>query len=275
MKTYEVKAEPLTTSQLDRWLAGRIPRRTLVIPFGGPLSSPHSAKGVDAEFEFFDEQTDLYGPYPWLRQSRERLVDWHHTTFLADGYKDPVAGRMKGAVLGRIVMDEEPSAETIDDVEYEGVWADFWANAGERRRQLVASLERRNVPMYGSSQPVAKAVKVDDATGHIDVWPVRFHTITTAPVNHHAVLPPVKAWLDDPFMAELSVGALRAYLTGSDDLASDLLPIAPGDGPAGNGGAKAGQVPAEAEVEAALGRLLEAIERFHRERSTHRKRTST
>jgi hypothetical protein len=106
MKTWELKAETMTTGQLDRWLAGKIPRRHLAIPFGGPI------KGRDLDGEFFDADTDLYGP---LRQyGRERLVDWHHVTFA--GQSDPVNNAMKGAILGRIVLDPEPSEEDVDAV---------------------------------------------------------------------------------------------------------------------------------------------------------------
>jgi hypothetical protein len=34
------------------------------------------ALGLDGEW--FDEDTDIYGPHPFLRTTRERIVDWHH-----------------------------------------------------------------------------------------------------------------------------------------------------------------------------------------------------
>ncbi len=250
-KAWEMKAEPMTTGQLDRWLAGKIPRRHLALPFGGPLPSRHYAKGMDIDGEFFHEATDFYGP---LRgYGRERLVDWHHVTFEPQGHKDPM---MKGAILGRIVLDEEPTEEDVDGIAYAGVWSDLWANAGERRRALVAALERRSVPLYGSSQPVAKAVRIGP-TGSIDVWPVRFHTLTTAPHNLHAVLPPMKAVLDDPYLAELSVGALRAFLTGEDNLGRDLLPTSA----QGEDGAKAGRVVSD-DIDEAVSRLIGRAEQF-------------
>lgn len=248
MKTWELKAETMTTGQLDRWLAGKIPRRHLAIPFGGPI------KGRDLDGEYFDADSDLYGP---LRSyGRERLVDWHHVTFA--GQRDPVNDAMKGAILGRIVLDSEPSEEEVDGVGFEGIWADFWANAGEKRRQLVAALERRAVPLYGSSQALAKATRIGP-DGHIDVWPVTFHTITTTPQNTHAVLPALKANLDDPYLAELSVGALRAFLAGADDL-TNLQPTSP----RGEAGAKAGRVLSgvnERDLDEAVTALEQALER--------------
>lgn len=261
MKTYEMKAEPLTTSQLERWLSGKMPRRHLALPFGGPISTPLYAKGMDIEGEYFHEGTDFYGPYPQLRASRERLVDWHHVTF--GDRTDPVAGVMKGAILGKVELDEEPSEEEVDGIAFAGIWSDFWINAGEKKRQLIGMLERRQAPLYGSSQPVQKAIQID-SSGAINVWPVRFHTMTTSPTNTHAVMAPMKALLDDPYMADLSVGALRAYLTGADDLGSDLLSIAVADGLPGKGEAKAGQVAAEERaINAAVERLIESLDRHN------------
>ena len=39
MKAGELKAEPFDTGQLDRWLAGKRPRRVLVAPYGGRLKA--------------------------------------------------------------------------------------------------------------------------------------------------------------------------------------------------------------------------------------------
>lgn len=251
----ELKAEPMTASKLDKWLKGDIPRRILVIPFGGPIPMKGAPLGVDLDGEWFDADSDLYGPYPALRQSRERLVDWHHVTFEPVGHKDPVGGRMKGAILGRIDLDESP--------EEDGVWADFWANAGESRRKLVAELERRSVPLYGSSQPVQGAIAKTD--GHIDVWPVIRHTITTSPQNTWAVLPSLKAVLtaDLPF-DEIGYAALKAAMLGLADNLADLRPTFPAevadtflDGAASDA-AKAGRV-LSAKNEAELRTLLDSL----------------
>lgn len=241
----ELKAEPMTTTQLDRWLSGKVPRRVLMLPFGGPL--PGGRKGKDLDGEYFDADTDIYGPFAELRRTRERLVDWHHDN-------DPT-GVMKGAELGRVVFDAEP--------EDDGTWADFWANAGERRRALIARLERGGVPLYGSSEAVRGAIrKADD--GHIEVWPVIRHTITTSPQNPWAVVPPLKALLtaDLPF-DEVGLPALHAALLGLDEFGSELgqrfltgaVPASPagGDGPV-----KAGRV-LSAKNEAALKRALDEV----------------
>ena len=121
----EIKAEPMDSGRLDRWLKGEIPRRKLVLPFTGPL--PGGKAGLDLDGEYFDAETDWIGPFPALRKSRERLVDWHHDM-------DPT-GVMKGVILGREVLDTSP--------EEAGLWADWWARAGEDRLKLVAELEQR------------------------------------------------------------------------------------------------------------------------------------
>src|SRR5882672_10427809 len=89
----DMKAEPMSTSQLDKWLQGKIPRRILMLPFGGPL--PGGKAGLDLDGEYMDEGTDIYGPYPTLKASRERLVDWHHDD--SGVPPDPKLQSMKGA----------------------------------------------------------------------------------------------------------------------------------------------------------------------------------
>ena len=235
-KATELKAEDMTTSRLDKWLRGDIPRRILVLPFGGPIPMKGAPLGVDLDGEWFDDATDIYGAYPALRASRERLVDWHHTTF-ADRV-DPVGGRMKGAILGKIILDEDASED--------GVWADFWANAGEDRRRLVAELEHRNVPLYGSTQPVRGAVVKGDL-GHIDVWPIKYHTISTSPQNTYAVVPSLKAMLTAPTLDDLPADAIKALLVGLDAETQELLLNSPSAAVnasvlGGDGAAKAGRV---------------------------------
>jgi len=199
----EVKAEPMDGSRLNRWLKGEIPRRKLVLPFTGPL--PGGKAGLDLDGEYFDAETDWIGPFPALQKSRERLVDWHHDM-------DPT-GVMKGVILGREVLDAAP--------EEAGLWADWWARAGEDRLKLVAELERRNVPLFGSSQAVRNAVrKADD--GHIELWPIIRDTVTTSPQNIHAVIPSLKALLAADIPDEIGVAAYRAALVRLSDLEPTL-----------------------------------------------------
>ena len=260
-KAVELKAEPMETSKLDRWLAGKISRRILVAPFYGPLPGP-DGKGRDVDGEYFhpeDEQgpaTDFYGDYPSLRSSRDRLVDWHHTTFMADSRKDPM-GKMKGAILGHIVLDEDP--------EDDGLWADFWANAGEARRKLVATLEKRGAQLFGSSQPVQGGVVKADL-GRIDVWPIRYHTITTSPQNTAALVPALKAALGSDELDEIPADAVKAFLTGLDP-SVDLLSTSPdlaaqASDLVGEAAVKAGRVLASAKEQRLRDAINAAIEQL-------------
>lgn len=217
----ELKAEPMTTGQLDRWLKGLIPRRLLAVPFGGPIPSPRAPLGVDIDGEWFSDRTDLFDGHKALLASRDRLVDWHHDL-------DPT-GVMKGAILGRLVLDEYP--------ETEGYWSDYWANAGEARLKLVAQLEERGTKLYGSSQAAYK--KADPLTGELLTWPMVREAISTSPQNTLAIMPSLKAVLaaDVPF-DDVGLGALKAALLGIDDLGDDLAQTSE----AGDAAAKAGRV---------------------------------
>ena len=265
-KAVELKAEPMETSKLDRWLAGKIPRRILVAPYFGPADPtkfgwPDDGKGRDVDGEYFHPEddlgpaTDFYGAYPSLRASRDRLVDWHHTTFMANARKDPVNGKMKGAILGHIVLDE--------DVEDDGLWADFWANAGEARRRLVAQLEKRGAALFGSSQPVQGAVAKGDF-GRIDVWPIRYHTITTSPQNTAALVPALKAALASDDLDEIPADAVKAFLTGLEPETDDLLSTSPdlaamASDLVGETAVKAGRVLAKSKEERLRAVLDEAL----------------
>jgi hypothetical protein len=267
-KAVELKAEPMETSRLDRWLAGKISRRILVAPFYGPIPGA-DGKGRDLDGEYFhpDEEdapaTDFYGDFPSLRATRDRLVDWHHTTFMSATRKDPM-GQMKGAILGNLVLDE--------DTEQDGLWADFWANAGEQRRKLVAMLEKRGAQLFGSSQPVqAGIVKADG--GRIDVWPIRYHTITTSPQNTAALMPALKAALGSPSLDEIPADAVKAFLTGLDDSDVDLLSTSPDaavltSALVGEAAAKSGRVLAaskEAKLRAAIEAALHELDEIVRQ----------
>lgn len=239
-----VKAEPMDGAALDLWLQGKRSRRILVVPFSGPL--PGGKAGLDLDGEYFDEDSDLVGDFPALRRTRERLVDWHHD-------QDPT-GKMKGAIVGRIVMDQEP--------EDDGVWADFWANAGEKRRTLLARLEHQGVPLYGSSQSAGKAFVKVGADGHILTWPLVRHTITTSPQNTHAVVPPLKALLDSGNLYEaLSIAALQAAVAGGQ--APTLGTTFPGQDQGGERSGKAAVDPAHIVLDRALDHLIqEQLERL-------------
>jgi hypothetical protein len=218
-KATELKAEPMDTGKLERWLRGQIPRRILVAPFYGPLKAglfgwPEDGKGRDLQGEYFHPDTDFYGPYPSLRSTRQRAVDWHHTTFASGSHVDPVKDTMKAAIIGHLVLD--------DATEDDGLWADFWANAGEKRRKLVADLELRGTQLYGSTQPIRGGVAKADY-GRIDIWPIQYHTISTSPVNLAAVVPPLKAALTDSVLDEIPADALKALLVGLDAPTVELL----------------------------------------------------
>jgi hypothetical protein len=240
----ELKAEPMSARQLDRWLSGEIPRRLLAVPFGGPIPSSHTSLGVDLDGEFFSPNTDLFDGHKALLSTRDRLVDWHHVTSSARSV-DPVGGRMKGAILGRIVMDESPEAD--------GLWVDFWANAGEKRLALMKQLEERHVPLFGSSYAPYK--KADAITGEILTWPMTWETISTSPQNTRAVLPSFKAMLDSDIpLDEVDLAALRAAVVGLEALAPDLSST----WATGEMTAKAGRV-LSAVNEAELRRAMEAL----------------
>lgn len=231
----ELKAEAMSSGQLDKWLSGRIPRRVLVLPYGGPIPRAGAPLGVDIDDEWFDERTDTIDGHAALKASRRRLVDFHHE-------QDPT-GVMKGAILGHVDIDDEAETVAIEGQDYIGRWGDFWANAGEKRRQLVAYLEKRHVPLYGSSQAAYKKA----IGGHIDTWPLIRHTITTSPQNTYAVVPSLKAVLTYPTLDEMPADALKALLVGLDMQTTELLLNSSGaavDASAltGDGAAKSGRV---------------------------------
>ncbi len=259
----EWKAEPMTEKQLNAWLSGEISRRIVVLPFYGPL--PGGKAGLDIDGEYFDETTDRYGPYPYLRSTRERLVDWHHDDA---GVPDHLA-RMKGAILGKIDMDEEPSTLRTDEGEFDGVLANFWANAGEKRVALVRDLQRRSVPLFGSSQSVkgVRAMWPPEADGHLPVWPIIRHTITTSPQNTYAVVPPLKAVLTEPIPSEIGVAAVQAALVGLDSRwrsAQSSSAAGSGSPLAGDAPGKAGRVLSKKNLDR-LERVIDLLADFRQE----------
>jgi hypothetical protein len=145
------------------------------IPFSGPIPSPIWPGGVDLDGETFTHRTDIKPD--WFKA---RPVDWHHG-------KDPT-GKM-----GRTTL-----ADAVDLREEEdGWWVTVWLKAGERRLRLIDQLQAVGAKLFGSSEPVQGMVKVNKATGHIDVWPYLRQTLSTSPQNTHSIIRPLKASLDD------------------------------------------------------------------------------
>lgn len=215
-----VKAQLMDDAEEAAWFAGRTSRRLLAIPFGGPIPSPTSARGVDLDGEFFDEATDIFGPHRVLRQERDRLVDFHHG-------KSKLMAR---TVIGKATLDDEP-----DD---EGWWVDFWFKAGEERVRLVKALQQRGAQLFGSSEPVKASVEIEP-NGHIRVWPFLFETVSTSPQNTYSVFR-AKAALEGATDAGITVSeAMRSLLSDAADLDAHLRRTS-GAGP-GDDVAKAGR----------------------------------
>lgn len=204
-----VKAQQLDPDETEGWLNGKLPRRILVIPFGGPIPSPHSPRGVDLDGEWFSERTDLFGGYKALLATRERAVDWHHSFDPPTAVQGDPTGRMTGAIVGKAVLDEEPDED--------GHWADLWIKAGEKRVALIKALARRSAALFGSSQAAGDIKR--DASGEILRWPLVLETLTTSPQNTHSVVRPYKAVLDDLDEAQIELASpLKAWLAELDAL---------------------------------------------------------
>lgn len=171
--------------------------RLLAIPFGGPIPSPHSPRGVDLDGEWFDERTDIK-PHLWP----EREVDWHHG-------RDGVMGR---TVIGKAVLDDEPQED--------GWWVTVWLKHGERRLALIRELAERGAQLFGSSQAPRGTVR-KASTGYIEVWPYWRQTLSTSPQNTLSVIAPLKA---DDEAESRPLAAVKAALLSDHlrDLAADL-----------------------------------------------------
>lgn len=235
-----VKAQLMDDDELTAWLGGKTPRRILAIPFGGPIPSAKSSIGVDYEGEWFSPETDIYGPYPELRKTRERLVDWHHAYRPPSVLQGDPTGVMSGRVLGKSILDEEPESD--------GWWADFWMKQGEARLSKIRELVRRGVQLFGSSQPLPGVER--KASGEITVWPHWLQTLSTSPVNTFSIVKP-KAMLAE--YTDLSP-ELRHVLASLGNLSVDLGPTSD----AGEEPAKSGRVDM-ARFERALDHSLEAF----------------
>jgi hypothetical protein len=210
-----IKAKPLDDDELTAWFEGRVPRRLLAIPFGGPIPSQKSSLGVDLDGEWFSPRTDIYGAHPILRKERERPVDFHHSL-------DPT-GMMGETIIGKSILDPDPDED--------GWWVDVWLKAGEKRLALIKRLVERGAQLFGSSQAAYK--KADSATGEILEWPFIVETLSTSPQNTYSRFA-TKASVDYPVSE-----ALQDFITSLDNLGSDLGPTSHS---AGAGTAKAGRV---------------------------------
>ena len=202
-----IKAQPMDDEEWTAFFAGRKPMRLLAIPFGGPIPSPKSAKGVDLDGEWFDEDTDIYGTIRGLRETRERLVDWHHGR--------DVTGVMRRVTIAKSILDPSP--------EEDGWWSEVWIKLGEKRVALIEQLKQRGAQLFGSSEA---AYKKADPDGHIKVWPMVLQTLTTSPQNTYSVLRPSKAMLDE---IEPVDPALRRVLEDLEALGDDLTPTLRGE----------------------------------------------
>lgn len=237
-----VKAALMDLDETQAWLEGRVPRRILSIPFGGPIPSAKSSRGVDLDGDWFSENTDIYGSYDVLRKDRERLVDFQHSFAPpGPGFGDPT-GKMAGVILGKAILDEEP--------EEDGWWANLWLKAGERRVKLIGDLVRMGAQLFGSSQAMPKEIKADPTTGEILCWPMVMQTLSTAPQNTYSVLRPAKAMLDEAPVSP----AIKALLADIEQLRTDLQPTSI----VGEGVARDERLSA---IEAAFVETLESIRR--------------
>lgn len=210
-----IKAKPLDEDEETAFWAGKLPRRLLAIPFGGPIPSPKSKLGVDLDGEFFSENTDIYGPYPELRTDRTRMVDWHHSYQPPGPQHGDPTGMMRGHTVGKSILDPDPDED--------GWWVDFWLEAGNKRVALIQRLAERGAQLYGSSQPVKGAVRVSP-DGEITQWPFLFETLSTSPQNTFSVIR-AKALLDGANEYGIADG-LKALYADLAALSSDLSPAA-------------------------------------------------
>jgi hypothetical protein len=209
---------PIKAKALDdelAWFAGKIPRRLLAIPFGGPIPSAKAPRGVDYDGEWFSERTDIFGGIKALQDNRERLVDFSHAFNPPDPrYGDPT-GMMSGHILGKSILDPDP--------EEDGWWVDLWLKAGDKRVRMIQALAQRGAQLFGSSQVIPGKARTDRETGEIMAWPWALVTLSPAPSNTYSVLRPAKAVLEEADLAGITVSdAYRTLIENFRDLDSDL-----------------------------------------------------
>ncbi len=199
----------------------------LAIPYGGPIPSPKSPRGVDLDGEWFSPRTDIRPD--WLKA---RDVDWMHGADPTGVMGVPWDVRRQGPVPPdqRVVIGKAVNLREEED----GWWVDVWFREGERRVSLVKRLQERGAQLFGSSESIGALVRTDKATGEILQWPYWRQTLATAPQNTLSVVRPLKAALQD--VGEGGYPVTDAFwndIQGAlGDLGSDLR----------SGGAKAGRV---------------------------------
>lgn len=215
----------------------------LAFPFGGPIPSPKSAKGVDLDGEWFSERTDIKAD--WLDF---RWVDWHHGN-------DRLMGRAAFAKANNLRMD------SIDG--FEGWWVDVWVEHGNRRVELIKALAERGAQLYGSSESMPSMV-AKASTGEILVWPYIRQTLSTSPQNTYSVIRPLKAVLEDVTPSPSMWAEMENAIRG---IGADLR----GTSEVGNLVAKAGRVLSQRnekdirdaieQLDAAIARVREVVAR--------------
>lgn len=258
-----MKAQTLDPDEEAAWFAGKLPKRLLAIPFGGPIPRPGAPKGVDYDGEFFSERTDIYGGIRALKQTRERLTDFSHSFMAPDHrYGDPT-GLMTGHVIGKSILDPDPDED--------GWWVDFWFKMGDKRVKMIEALAARGRQLFGSSQPVpGKSERNPDGSGEITVWPFALETITPAPSNTYSAFLPAKAILEEADLTGLSISnQMRLLIEDMRDLDSDLRQTSlAGDDVAKSGLAEPDVSPILAELGERTGatsaRLRDLLERHSR-----------
>lgn len=210
--------------------------RLLAFPFGGPIPSPKSPRGVDLDGEWFSERTDL--KLDWLKA---RPVDWHHG---AD------------SKLGRDVIGKAVDPEVDED----GVWVTVWLDHGARRLNLIKRLAEQGAKLFGSSESVAGMVK-KASTGEILVWPYWRQTLSTSPQNTHSIIRPIKAVLGD-VDADLATPAFWADIAPAlADLAADLRSTSALTAPGKSAAYADGLLDAVAQLDRATADALAAVRR--------------
>lgn len=185
----------------------------LAIPFSGPLPHPRWPGGVDLDGQTFTARTDIKPD--WFKA---RPVDWHHDL-------DPT-GIVGAHPAQRRAGQRTHLGDAVDlRLEDEGWWVTVWLKAGDARVRLIDKLQKLGGRIFGSSEPAHDMVRINKASGHIDVWPYIRQTLSTSPQNTHSVIRALKASLDD--MAGLGYYPTTAFwqelLDSLQDLAPDLV----------------------------------------------------